>query len=78
MLRAYDQTFEVMNGMLDDYAAAGTVGVAWGTLWAPELAGFRADARFKALAARMRLPDYWERRGPPDGYDWRDGQLVAR
>ena len=78
MLGAYDQAYEVMNRSLDDFAARGTVGLTWGFLWLKELKGFRDDARFATLAARMRLPDYWQRHGPPDGYDWRDGRLVAR
>jgi adenylate cyclase len=78
VLGAYDQAYQVVNRLLDDFAATGTIGVAWGFLWQRELAGFREDARFATLAARMRLPDYWQRYGPPDGYDWRDGRLVAR
>jgi tetratricopeptide (TPR) repeat protein len=78
MLGAYDQAFEIMNAMLDSFADRGTIGASWGTLWARELAGFRADARFTALATRMRLPEYWERYGPPDGYEWRKDRLVAR
>ena len=69
---------EVVNQWLDDFAAMGTIGTAWGLLWEPELAGFREDARFATLAGRMRLPDYWQRHGPPDGYDWRDGRLIPR
>jgi hypothetical protein len=77
-LEAYDQAFEMANRSLDDFAAVGSIGTAWGFLWARELAGFRDDTRFSALVARLRLPDYWQRYGPPDGYEWRDGQLVAR
>ena len=78
MLGAYDQAYEVVDRSLDDLAATGTIGVGWGFLWLRELAGLRQDARFAALAVRMRLPDYWQRYRPPDGYDWRDGRLVAR
>jgi TolB-like protein len=78
MLGAYDRAYEVVNRSLDDFAATGTIGVGWGILWLRELAGFRQDARFAALAARMRLPDYWARYGPPDDYEWRDNRLIAR
>ena len=78
MLEAYDGAYEVMHGSLDDFAATGTIGAAWAFLWLPELAGFRADSRFTTLVARMRMPDYWARYGPPDGYEWRDNRLVAR
>jgi len=78
MLGAYDEAYEVMHGSLDDFAPAGTIGAVWGFLWMKELAGFREDARFNALATRMKLPDYWAVHGPPDGHDWRDGRLVPR
>lgn len=77
-LAAYDQAYEVLNCSLDNFAATGTIGIAWGLLWSRERAGLREDARFTSLAERMRLPEYWERFGPPDGYDWRDGRLVSR
>jgi adenylate cyclase len=77
-LEAYDQAYEMVNRSLDDFAAVASIGTAWGFLWTRELAGFRDDGRFTALVARLRLPDYWQRYGPPDGYDWRDGRLVAR
>lgn len=77
MLDAYDQAFEVMQASLDEFAETGTIGVAWSFLWLPELAGFREDPRFGALARRMNFTEFWEKHGPPDGYDWRDGRLIA-
>ena len=77
MLGSNDQAFEVMNESLDDFATNGTVGIAWAFLWLKELAVFRADPRFAALARRINLPEFWERYGPPDGHAWRDGRLVA-
>jgi tRNA A-37 threonylcarbamoyl transferase component Bud32/tetratricopeptide (TPR) repeat protein len=35
--------------------------------WITEMRGFRADARFAALAARMRLSNYWAATHPADG-----------
>jgi hypothetical protein len=35
-------------------------------MWIPELLPFRQDPRFASFAARLRLPAYWERHGPPD------------
>jgi hypothetical protein len=67
-----------MHSSLNEFAATGTIGVAWVFLWMKELAGFRADPRFSEVVTRMRMPDYWERYGPPDGYDWRDARLIAR
>ena len=78
MLGSYDQAFEIMHSSLDEFASNGTIGVAWAFLWMTELAGFRADPRFADLAARLRLPGFWNDHGPPDGYEWRDGRLIAR
>lgn len=78
LLGACDEAYQVMHGSLDALAEAGTIGVPWGFLWFHELAGFRRDPRFAALAQRMNLPEYWEKYSPPDGYDWRDGRLIAR
>jgi adenylate cyclase len=78
MLGAVDRAYEVMDASLDEFVATGTIGIAWVFLWMKELATFRADPRFTALAERMNLPEYWKAYGPPDGYDWRDGRLVAR
>jgi len=77
-LGGLDQAYAIMNRSLDDFGRSGTIGTAWVFLWMSELAPFRADARFGALVERMKFPDYWNVYGPPDGYDWRDGRLVAR
>ncbi len=77
-LGALDQAYAILSLSLDDFARSGTIGTAWGFLWFAELAAFREDSRFLALANRMNLPEYWQVYGPPDGYDWREGRLVAR
>ena len=46
MLGAYDQAYEVMNRSLDEYAATGTIGVAWGLSGRRSSLGFGEDARF--------------------------------
>ena len=78
MLGAHRQAYEVMNRSLDEFGAKGTIGAAWFFLWLPELAAFREDTGFAHIAQRMRLPDFWNKHGPPDGYDWRDGRLIPR
>jgi hypothetical protein len=46
-------------------------------LWLPEMRPFRSDPRFHEFAAdRLRLLEYWEEYGPPDGYALRAGRLV--
>jgi hypothetical protein len=77
-LGALDQAYAIMNRSLDDFARAGTIGMAWLFLWMSELAPFRDDARFGALAERLKWPDYWNVYGPPDGYALRNGVLTRR
>lgn len=78
MLGAVDQVFEILNRSLDQFSHSGTVGVAWGFLWIEELAGCRADPRFHEVLVRLKLFDYWEHCGPPDGYDLVGSRLKAR
>ena len=48
-----------------------------GDIWRPEMRPFRKDARFAALMARTGLFDYWQRYGPPDDCDLKDGVLAC-
>jgi DNA-binding winged helix-turn-helix (wHTH) protein len=66
MIGALDEAFDLANASLDHFARSGTVGAQWGMLWMAEMRPFRCDARFEQFVARLRLPDYWRRHGPPD------------
>jgi hypothetical protein len=77
MLGALDEAFNVANASLDDYARNGTIGTAWTFIWMREMLPFRQDPRFQAFVRRLRLFDYWERYGPPDGCELRDGRLIC-
>jgi hypothetical protein len=66
LLGGLEQAFDLMNRSLDHLSRRGMVGTSWGMLWMPEMQSFRRDPRFEHVAARMRLPDYWRRHGPPD------------
>jgi hypothetical protein len=77
-LGALDQAYAVANESLDYFARSGIIGTAWGILWARELLPFRQDPRFQAFVRRMNLPEYWDRFGPPDNCEWRDGKLTCR
>jgi hypothetical protein len=46
-------------------------------LWLREFRPFRRDPRFQELTAELGLKTYWQRFGPPDGHDFRCGQLIA-
>jgi TolB-like protein len=76
-LGALDQAFEIANESLDYFARAGTIGAAWAFLWMPRMLPFRQDARFQRFVARMGLPAYWQKYGPPDNCALRDGKLVC-
>ena len=77
MLEELDATCELLEGSLDYYARKGFVGSAWGVLWLPELRPLRRDPRFQAFASRLRLFEYWDMYGPPDGHELRAGVLVC-
>ncbi len=78
MLGALDRAYDILDRALERDAQRGTVGSAWGFLWMSEMRPFRADARFQRLLQRLRLPVYWQRHGPPDGYDRMNGALGLR
>jgi hypothetical protein len=73
-----DFAFESANHWIDVDSKEGSVGISWGFLWMPEMKAFRADPRFQALAARLRLFDYWRKYGPPDDCDLNGDQLICR
>jgi TolB-like protein len=77
LLGAIDLAHNAAIRALDRYAPDGTVGVAWGMLWTSELRGFRRHSRFQSFVARLGLIKYWERYGPPDGCEIRDGALIC-
>lgn len=78
LLGALDQAYIVATQALDQFAKSETIGTAWSFLWMPEMRAFRQDPRFQALVTRMGLPEYWNRFGPPDGFEWRNGRLIGR
>jgi TolB-like protein len=71
-----DAAYDLAHRSLDRYAREGTVGGAWGMLWLAEMGRFRDDARFDQFARRLRLFEYWNEYGPPDGYSLSAGRLV--
>ncbi len=76
-LDALDLAFQFANQSLDYFARSGTVASAWGVLWLPEMRPFRRDPRFQAFVTRMGLMDYWNKYGPPDDCDLKDGKLTC-
>lgn len=76
MLDDLDAAHDLMDRSLTHYAQLGFVGSAWGTLWLPEMQPFRRDPRFQAVARQLNLFAYWEKYGPPDGYELSPGGYV--
>ena len=76
-LGALDQAFALASQSLDHFARFGTIGMAWGFLWMPEMLAFRRDPRFQLLCRRLALFDYWNAYGPPDNCELRAGQLLC-
>ncbi|HEY7379394.1 MAG TPA: hypothetical protein VH542_11970, partial [Steroidobacteraceae bacterium] len=76
-LGARAEAFEVANQALDLLAEHGTIGTAWGFMWMREMLPFRQDPRFQILASRLNLFEYWNKFGPPDNCELRDGKLIC-
>jgi hypothetical protein len=77
MLGELDAAHGLMDRSLTDFAQRGFVGSAWGALWMRELQPFRRDPRFQDVAQRLGLFAYWEKYGPPDGHEVREGVLSG-
>ena len=43
-----------------------------------EMSPFRRDARFQEFVTRLGMMPYWEKYGPPDDCDLKDGKLSCR
>lgn len=65
-LGALDLAFGALNFALERDAEVHSRRPNWQTLWVPELAALRRDARFQPLAERLGLTQYWRMFGPPD------------
>jgi hypothetical protein len=44
----------------------------------PETRPFRADPRFHPILVRLRLVDLYQKYGPPDGCEIKDGEVKCR
>jgi TolB-like protein len=51
---------------------------AWAWLWTPETRAFRQDPRFQTFTTRLGLMAFWQKYGPPDHCDLKDGKLICR
>jgi TolB-like protein len=77
LLGALDVAHALAERTLERWAASGILGCGWGILWITEMHEFRSHMRFQEVVSRLRLREYWDQYGPPDGYALREGALVA-
>ena len=70
-----DSAFEFANRNYNLRARAG--GSAWSSLWTPAMRPFRRDPRFQPFVTRLKLMDYWQKHGPPDDCELKDGKLSC-
>lgn len=77
MLGDIGGAFDWTDRIISSLEAEGAVGMIWAVIWLEEMAPFRADPRFMDIAARLGFVAYWNVYGPPDGYDFKDGKLIA-
>jgi TolB-like protein len=76
-LGALDRAYEAAHCALDERERIGPVWMSPATFWFPEMQPFRQDPRFQALVTRLGLMQYWEKYGPPDNCELRDGRLIC-
>ena len=75
-LSAVDEAYALANQCLDRMVP-GALGRADSGPWASWLRPFRQDPRFQAFATRMGYMEYWQRYGPPDDCDLKNGKLTC-
>jgi adenylate cyclase len=66
-LGALDVAFSIIRQSLDNDKNSWLHDWDFSSVWSPEMAPFRKDPRFSALAERIGLVDYWKQYGYPDG-----------
>jgi hypothetical protein len=75
LLGDLDAAYALANECLDE-APAGLIG-GESCPWQPEWRKFREDPRFQAYIARRGALPYYERYGPPDDCEYKDGKLTC-
>ncbi|HEY6455028.1 MAG TPA: winged helix-turn-helix domain-containing protein [Steroidobacteraceae bacterium] len=71
LIGAVDAAYGLANELIDrgERLHVAALGLDPRILWVPEMRPFRQDRRLQELASRLKLVDYWQRFGPPDGCD---------
>jgi hypothetical protein len=77
-LGAIDRAYELAQSVLHEFETTGVLPtIQLATCWLPEMRPFRQDPRFQAFVTRFGLMDYWQKYGPPDDCDLKDGKLTC-
>jgi TolB-like protein len=81
LMAANEVAYGLLNECLDRWAPGEALtskaSVSHLLVFSPELRAFRQDPRFQALETRLGLMEYWQRFGPPDDCDLKDGKLTC-
>jgi TolB-like protein len=75
ILGEVDAAYDLANQCLDEAPAGQVSGEA--CPWQPEWRNFRRDPRFQAYIARRGAIAYYEKYGPPDDCELKDGKLTC-
>ena len=77
MLGDLDAAYDLASRSVDEGVSVGMVGsrIYLADFWLPEMRPFRRDSRFSGLVQRLRMIDYWNKYGPPDGCELQTRQL---
>jgi TolB-like protein/DNA-binding winged helix-turn-helix (wHTH) protein/Tfp pilus assembly protein PilF len=78
VLGAIDMAYDLQNQCVDQTPAGLSKSNAGITPWGPEMRAFRQDKRFQPLLTRIGAMPYFEKYGPPDDCDLKDGTLTCR
>jgi TolB-like protein len=71
-----DSAYDAAEQLRVQFAEQGPTN-AWSWLWSTELQPFRRDPRFQPFTTRLGLMAFWQKYGPPDGCDLKDGKLTC-
>jgi TolB-like protein/tetratricopeptide (TPR) repeat protein len=77
VLGRIDGAFDIADRLVASWRRSGHLAyTVLPSFWREEMRPFRRDRRFGELVAQLGLPAFWERHGPPDGYELKAGCLV--
>jgi len=77
LLGDLDLSYHVADEMLASFQQEGALRGTLSPLWVPEMRAFRQDPRFQPFVERLGFIPYWQRFGPPDDCELRDGRLIC-